>query len=86
MQNGTRMTMNSRQRGRGAPLSARSKQLSPGASRANPKRSENAEKSYERYMALARAEALNGNTVAAENYYQHAEHYHRSMSSESEAT
>jgi hypothetical protein len=43
-------------------------------------------KSYERYMALARAEALNGNTVAAENYYQHAEHYHRSMSSESEAT
>jgi hypothetical protein len=44
MQDGTRMTMNSQQRGRGAPLSARSKQWSPGASRANPKRSENAEK------------------------------------------
>jgi hypothetical protein len=35
--------------------------------------------SYERYLALARAEAQNGNTVAAENYYQHAEHYFRSM-------
>jgi Domain of unknown function (DUF4167) len=33
--------------------------------------------SYERYLALARAEAQNGNTVAAENYYQHAEHYFR---------
>ncbi len=31
MQDGTRMTMNSRQRGRGAPLSARSKQWSPGS-------------------------------------------------------
>jgi hypothetical protein len=28
---------------------------------------------------MARAEAQNGNTVAAENYYQHAEHYFRSM-------
>ena len=35
--------------------------------------------SYERYPAMARAEAQNGNTVAAENYYQHAEHYFRSM-------
>jgi uncharacterized protein DUF4167 len=40
---------------------------------------------YERYMALARAESLNGNTVGAENYYQHAEHYYREMSSEPEA-
>ena len=35
--------------------------------------------SYERYLELARAEARNGNAVAAENYYQHAEHYFRSM-------
>jgi hypothetical protein len=35
--------------------------------------------SYERYLVLAHAEAQNGNTVAAENYYQHAEHYYRSM-------
>jgi len=44
--------------------------------------SPNAQRNYERYLALARAEAQNGNTVAAENYYQHAEHYFRSMSSE----
>ena len=30
-------------------------------------------------MELARAEALAGNTVGAENYYQHAEHYFRTM-------
>jgi Domain of unknown function (DUF4167) len=35
--------------------------------------------SYERYLALARAEAQSGNAVAAENYYQHAEHYFRLM-------
>jgi hypothetical protein len=35
--------------------------------------------SYERYLTMARAEAQNGNAVAAENYYQHAEHYFRSM-------
>ena len=37
-------------------------------------------------MALARAESLIGNTVGAENYYQHAEHYFRSMSLDPEAT
>jgi Domain of unknown function (DUF4167) len=30
-------------------------------------------------MALARAEALTGDRIAAENYLQHAEHYFRSM-------
>jgi hypothetical protein len=44
------------------------------------------ERNYERYLALARAEAQIGNTVAAENYYQHAEHYFRSMSSDKGAT
>jgi hypothetical protein len=42
--------------------------------------------SYERYLALARAEAQNGNAVAAENYYQYAEHYFRSMSSDPRET
>jgi uncharacterized protein DUF4167 len=37
--------------------------------------------SYERYLAMARAEAQNGNAVAAENYYQHAEHYFQSIHS-----
>ena len=46
-----------------------------------PERSgfQNMKQSNERYLALARAEAQNGNTVAAENYFQHAEHYFRSM-------
>ena len=47
-----------------------------------PTSSPSAQRNYERYLALARAEAQNGNTVAAENYYQHAEHYFRSMSSD----
>jgi Domain of unknown function (DUF4167) len=47
-----------------------------------PTSSPKAQRNYERYLALARGEAQSGNTVAAENYYQHAEHYFRSMSSE----
>ena len=39
----------------------------------------NAQKNYERYLALARAEALTGDRIVAENYLQHAEHYFRSM-------
>jgi hypothetical protein len=39
----------------------------------------NAERSYERYMALARAAALADDRVEAENFYQHAEHYFRLM-------
>jgi Domain of unknown function (DUF4167) len=46
-----------------------------------PTSSPNAQRTDERYLALARAEAQSGNTVAAENYYQHAEHYFRTMSS-----
>lgn len=41
--------------------------------------SENAQRNYERYLTLARAEALKGDPIAAENYFQHAEHYLRSM-------
>jgi hypothetical protein len=45
---------------------------------------QNAQRNYERYLILARAEAQAGNPVAAENYYQHAEHYFRLMSSTQE--
>jgi hypothetical protein len=48
--------------------------------------SQNAQKEYERYLALARAETQIGNTVGAENYYQHAEHYFRSMRPDPQAT
>jgi Domain of unknown function (DUF4167) len=40
---------------------------------------QDAQKSYEHYLALARARALSGDRIAAENYLQHAEHYLRSM-------
>jgi hypothetical protein len=40
---------------------------------------QDAQRNYERYLALARAEAHTGDRVAAENYLQHAEHYFRSM-------
>ena len=62
----------------------RSKRRPPGASRPEAKSDHNAQRNYERYLALARAEALSGNTVGAENYYQYAEHYYRSMSSDPE--
>ena len=44
--------------------------------------SHNAQRNYERYLAFAQAEAQSGDIVAAENYYQYAEHYFRSMSSD----
>src|SRR6266446_5163430 len=46
---------------------------------------QNAQRNYERYLALAQAEALSGDRIAAENYLQYAEHYLRSMR-ESRAT
>jgi Domain of unknown function (DUF4167) len=62
-----------------ASFAAPSKPPKSSAVRSESKHSENAQRIYERYLALARAEALIGNTVAAENYYQHAEHYFKSM-------
>ena len=44
--------------------------------------SQSAQRSYERYLALAKAQAQSGDMIGAENYYQHAEHYFRSMSSD----
>ena len=65
----------------GPTVGGRSQRWVSGAG-SEPTSSPNAQRNYERYLALARAEAQNGNTVAAENYYQHAEHYFRSMSSD----
>lgn len=41
---------------------------------------------YQHYLALAGAETQAGDLIAAENYYQHAEHYFRSMASDRETT
>jgi len=45
----------------------------------NRPQSGNAQRNYERYMALAREAALSGDSVEMENCYQHAEHYFRVM-------
>jgi hypothetical protein len=38
-----------------------------------------AKRQYERYLALARAALMNGDAVEAQNFYQHAEHFFRTM-------
>ena len=78
MHNGPKR-MRTRPPGPAASFAARSKPPKSSAVRSESKHSQNAQRSYERYLALARAEALIGNTVGAEKYYQHAEHYFRSM-------
>ena len=85
MQHGRKTNMNRRQQRPTASFAARSKPWSSNAKRPEPG-SHNAQRNYQRYLELARAEALAGNTVGAENYYQHAEYYFRSMSSDGGAT
>jgi hypothetical protein len=50
-----------------------------GFRRSNAKPVQNAQRNYQHYLELARAETLNGDRIAAEDYFQHAEHYLRSM-------
>ncbi len=80
MKNGSKPTMRARRSGP-VPSPGRSNRWTSNAARREP-RSQNAQRTYEQYIALARAEAQIGNVVGAENYYQHAEHYFRLMSSE----
>jgi len=44
----------------------------------------NAYQVFERYIALAREAATSGDRIAAENLYQHAEHYFRIMNANGE--
>jgi hypothetical protein len=64
------------------PSVRHSKRWTPNADQ--PKPAGSAQRSYERYLALAQEEARSGNAVGAENYYQHAEHYYRTMSRDPE--
>ena len=50
-----------------------------GFRRPRARNAQNFQRNYERYLALARAEALAGDRIVAENYFQHAEHYFRAM-------
>jgi hypothetical protein len=73
--------MNARQPRPARSFAARSERGTSSATRPEPGNSQSAQRNYERYLALAQVEAQNGNTDGAENYYQYAEHYFRSMSS-----
>jgi hypothetical protein len=80
MQNGPK-TMRPRERKALPPSGVRSKSIT---ARPAHMSSQSAQRNHEHYLALARVEAQAGNPVGAENYYQHAEHYFRLMSSISE--
>ncbi len=82
MQTGPKTMMRARQPRPPASFAARSNRGTSSVASPEPKGLQNAQRNYERYLALARADALIGDTVGAENYYQHAEHYFRSMSLE----
>jgi hypothetical protein len=84
MQNGRKTNMNPHQKRPVTSFPGRSQRWAS-APRAAPQGSHNARRNYDRYLALAQAELQAGDRVAAENYYQHAEHYFR-MSSDSGAT
>ena len=87
MQNGPRRPNVARQPRPPGSYNARPQQRwTPNTNRPLPKGSQNAQRNYERYIELARAETVAGNTVAAENYYQHAEHYFRTMNAGQEGT
>lgn len=61
----------------------RSTQILKNSATSQPANYQKAQLNYERYLAQARAAALVGNQVDAENYYQHAEHYFRSIHADS---
>jgi hypothetical protein len=82
MQIGLNNVMYTRQPRSAASFGARSRRWESNAAPDKLKGSQNAQRSYERYLALAQAEVLAGNIIGAENYFQHAEHFFRSMSSD----
>jgi hypothetical protein len=84
MQNGQKTMMNKHRPKSARPFANRSKQWTSNRARPEPKGSGNAQQNYERYLALAQAQAQAGDIVGAENSYQHAEHYFRSMSPDRE--
>jgi hypothetical protein len=86
MHNGRKARMNTYQQKPAGSPAGRSQRWATSAPRPEPRGSHNARRNYDRYLALAQAELQAGDRVAAENYYQHAEHYFRLMSSDRGAT
>ncbi len=68
------------------PYSNRQKRWAPNGGRTESRGPQDAQRNYERYLALAQAQAQAGDRVGAENYYQHAEHYFRTMAAKREET
>ncbi len=86
MQNGTKTTMSMHRTKSPTPFVDRSKRRTPNVARPELRGTQDAQRSYERYLVLAQAQAQSGDRIGAENYYQHAEHYFRSMHSDRETT
>ena len=86
MQNGPKRIMNTHRPQSARPIANYPKQWTSNVARPDLRGSQNAQRSYERYLALAQAQAQSGDVIGAENYYQHAEHYLRSISSDREKT
>ena len=86
MQNGPRTMMSTHRPKSATRFSNRARRWTSNAARAEPRGSQSAQRNYERYLALAQVQAQAGDVIGAENYYQHAEHYFRSMSSDRETT
>jgi hypothetical protein len=84
MQNGPKPITSTRRPKSARPFTNRSKLWTSNGVRSEVRGNQNAQRIYERYLALAKAQAQAGDIVGAENYYQHAEHYFRSMSSDRE--
>jgi Domain of unknown function (DUF4167) len=86
MQNGPKTMISTHRPKSARPFANRSKRWTSNVVRPELKGSQNAQRNYERYLALAQTQAQAGDMIGAENYYQHAEHYYRSMSSDRETT
>ena len=84
MQNGKSKNVNTPYSRPPAPYVDLSKRRSPKSSRL--KGPHDAQRNYERYLALAQVEVQSGNSLAAENCYQQGDHYFRSMTSARETT
>jgi uncharacterized protein DUF4167 len=78
MRNGSETNMNTRQP-RPASSFAGPNRSKSNFARAQSNGRQSAQRRYAQYLELAHAEARTGNTIGAENYYQHAEHYFRAM-------
>ena len=86
MQNGPNAMTSTHRPQSARQFANRSKQWTSNVARPDLRGTQTAQRSYERYLALAQAQAQSGDVIGAENYYQHAEHYFRSMSSNRETT